>query len=403
MSNAAFSDFAAALLARKEEIVERLVGACIEALGGTRGVPDDVFRADRASDVDDMLETLGSSTTQGTPDRWRRWLDVAIERGFTASTMQVVHGVLREVLVDVGLALQAEGVPRATAGIRRLVRSSSEGLYLIDEELRMRADKAQRKTRIFEALMRNSPDGIGVATLDGTLLYANPALERMMGSESLVGRPIYDLVPPEEAELQRREISVEVLSKGAWSGQLRYRRDDGSTLEAQVTAFLARDEQGAGMARCAFIRDLTVARRAEEERRMLAAEVIAAQKQALEELETPLVPIAEGVLVMPLVGDIDPSRAERMLGVLLEGIDRQHAKVVILDLTGVSGADAEAAEALVRAAQAARLLGTEVVTTGTGPEVARTFVEVGADLSAIETRGTLGDGVTYALRKVKGR
>ena len=130
--------------------------------------------------------------------------------------------------------------------------------------------------------------------------------------------------------------------------------------------------------------------------------MIAAQKAALEELGTPLVPIAEGVLVMPLVGVIEPSRAERMLGVLLEGIGRENAKVVILDLTGVKEANAQAAEALVRAAQAARLLGAEVVSTGTGPDLARTFVENGAELGTIVTKGTLRDGVTYALRVARG-
>ena len=162
-----------------------------------------------------------------------------------------------------------------------------------------------------------------------------------------------------------------------------------------------RDASGRTVARCAVVRNIEAQREAEEERRRLTAEVIAAQRRALEELGTPLVPIAEGVLVMPLVGRIDAARAERMLGVLLEGIEQQGARVVLLDITGVRAADGEAASGLVRAAQAARLLGAEVVLTGIGPELARTFVELAADFGALATKATLGDGVAYALGKAK--
>ena len=94
---------------------------------------------------------------------------------------------------------------------------------------------------------------------------------------------------------------------------------------------------------------------------------------------------------------IDAPRAERMISVLLDGIDRQRADVVLLDLTGVKTADHEAASALVRATRAASLLGAEVVLTGISPELSRTFVELAADFGRIVMKGTLGDGVSYAL------
>lgn len=394
--------FAKAFAERRDELVERLSEEALSVLGGTLGAPIEAFRAERAEEVDAAVEAIRQGSMTFAIESWKRWIGSSVQRGWSASMMQGVLGAMRQVFVDVGLELHAAGVPEATARVRAFIRSSSEALYLIDEELRTRVEMLQRKTQIFESLLHNAPDGMGVADPEGTLLYVNPALERLLERDDLLGHSIYELVAKDAEPIHREQVAKAVLERGAWSGELTYQRANGGLFDAHVTAFYVRDERGRGIARCAIIRDLTESRRADEERRRLAAEVIAAQKAALEELGTPLVPIAEGVLVMPLVGLIDRSRAERMLGVLLEGIGRENAKVVILDLTGVKQADAEAADALVRAAQAARLLGAEVVATGTGPELAKTFVENGAELGTIVTKGTLRDGVAYALRVARG-
>ncbi len=126
-------------------------------------------------------------------------------------------------------------------------------------------------------------------------------------------------------------------------------------------------------------------------------QVIAAQAEALRELSTPLVPIAEGVVAMPLVGTIDSKRAELIVTALLDGVSHQGAHTVIMDITGVRTVDAQVAEALVRAARSVRLLGARVIVTGVRPEVARTLVDLGADMQGIMTRATLRSGIASAL------
>jgi PAS domain S-box-containing protein len=146
-----------------------------------------------------------------------------------------------------------------------------------------------------------------------------------------------------------------------------------------------------------FITDITERKRLEAERLALKEQVIAAQQTALRELSTPLLPIAEGVLAMPLVGTIDSARAREILETLLQGITERRAHTAILDVTGIRLMDMEVANALVSAARAARLLGARVVLTGISPEVAQALVEVGADLSDITTLGTLASGIAFAL------
>jgi rsbT co-antagonist protein RsbR len=50
-------------------------------------------------------------------------------------------------------------------------------------------------------------------------------------------------------------------------------------------------------------------------------------------------------------------------------------------------------------AQAARLLGAQVMLTGIRPEVARTLIGLGVDLGGIETHGPLQAGIAAALRR----
>jgi anti-anti-sigma regulatory factor len=143
--------------------------------------------------------------------------------------------------------------------------------------------------------------------------------------------------------------------------------------------------------------DMTRQIAAEHERTQLQEEIIEAQRAALRELSTPLIPIAENVIAMPLVGSIDTARAQQIMETLLEGIADQQADVAILDITGVRVVDTQVANALLRAAQAAKLLGTRVILTGIRAEVAQTLVGLGADMSSITTAATLQDGVTLAL------
>ncbi len=144
--------------------------------------------------------------------------------------------------------------------------------------------------------------------------------------------------------------------------------------------------------------DITDLRAAEAERTELHARVIEAQRYALRELSTPLIPIADGVVAMPLIGVIDEPRAEQMMSVLLEGVSSHAAGTVILDITGVQDVDAHVAGVFIRAAQAVRLLGARVMLTGVKPRIAAMLVTMDVDLRGVMTLGSLQAGIAAALR-----
>jgi rsbT co-antagonist protein RsbR len=134
-----------------------------------------------------------------------------------------------------------------------------------------------------------------------------------------------------------------------------------------------------------------------EERKHTQEQIIQLQQAQIANLSTPLIPIVDQVVLMPLIGTLDPQRGKQLLELLLHGIEAHRAQVAILDVTGLLVVDEAAANALIRSARAAGLLGTEVVLTGIRPEVAQTLVGMGSDLGGFVTASTLQEGMIYAL------
>ena len=121
--------------------------------------------------------------------------------------------------------------------------------------------------------------------------------------------------------------------------------------------------------------------------------------QMIREMSTPVIPLQRGILVMPLVGVIDTARAQSILAALLAAIEKERARVIILDVTGVPMVDTAVAQTLLQSARAARLLGADPVLVGISPAVAETIVSLGVDLADIVTKADLQSGLAYALRR----
>jgi anti-anti-sigma regulatory factor len=101
------------------------------------------------------------------------------------------------------------------------------------------------------------------------------------------------------------------------------------------------------------------------------------------ELETPAAQLAEGVLLVPIVGHLDSRRAQALTSRLLEEAHTQHARLVILDIAGVSVVDTGVALAIMQTARALRLLGCDVFLSGIAAEVATTLVQLGIALEGV--------------------
>lgn len=130
---------------------------------------------------------------------------------------------------------------------------------------------------------------------------------------------------------------------------------------------------------------------------------LARQAEDLRILSTPIIPLAADVLALPIVGEINPTRAQQILELVLASVSAKSARFVLLDITGVHSVDSYAAEALVRTASALKLLGATAILTGVQPNTARALIELGADLSSLITRSTFQDGIAYTRMKGERR
>jgi rsbT co-antagonist protein RsbR len=119
----------------------------------------------------------------------------------------------------------------------------------------------------------------------------------------------------------------------------------------------------------------------------------------IREISSPVIPVHDDVLVLPLVGTIDSARSSRIMETLLTGVQEHAAEVVIIDITGVPIVDTAVANHLIQATRAATLLGAHCVLVGVSAEVAQTLVQLGVNLSTLVTRSNLQAGITYALAR----
>ncbi|RRR65322.1 MAG: HAMP domain-containing protein [Candidatus Viridilinea halotolerans] len=114
-------------------------------------------------------------------------------------------------------------------------------------------------------------------------------------------------------------------------------------------------------------------------------------------LSIPLLPVWEGVVVLPLVGHVDEARGADLLAALMQGVVERRARVVILDITGLSSLDDTVLHTLIQAAQAIKLLGAHAVLAGISADAAQYVVASGVELKGLACYRDLASATTAAI------
>jgi len=235
--------------------------------------------------------------------------------------------------------------------------------------------------------------------------------------------PVLKAISAEQIENQNRESRHKLegaILHGDWDSYLSYLRAQGQAYAQMEVAFsgwfrvlgivrprlnglmveaFAQDPDRLRSALAAMNRFIDMAMAVIGEEYLRAKEeIILRQQEAIRELSTPVLPLRDELLLLPIVGVIDSNRARQMTDQLLNGIRDNRAKVVVIDITGVPAVDSMVANHLIQAVEAARLLGAHTILTGLSTEVAQTIVRIGVDLGKVKTTGNLRDGVLEANR-----
>ena len=126
-------------------------------------------------------------------------------------------------------------------------------------------------------------------------------------------------------------------------------------------------------------------------------QIIAQQNEQIQALSAPVLDVWKGVLAVPIIGELTSARAAVLAESVLEVVSTRQTRAVILDVTGISGLDAESAEHLGRIVAAVRLLGAEGLITGIRPQLARTLTELGHGGVELRTYRSLSDGLRVCI------
>jgi rsbT co-antagonist protein RsbR len=115
------------------------------------------------------------------------------------------------------------------------------------------------------------------------------------------------------------------------------------------------------------------------------------------ELATPVIRVWDGVIMLPLVGNLDTQRGSEVAEKLLSAIVAEQAEYAILDITGVKSLDTEAADQFVRIVRSIELLGARAILAGVSPGLAVTITGLGVDLAGITTVRNLQQALLRAM------
>ncbi len=254
-----------------------------------------------------------------------------------------------------------------------------------------------------EVFQDAAPVGFVVVNKEGKIVRFNKEAENLFGykAEEVIGQLIEKLIPERFAEqhpAKRQEYMTDPKTRKMGVGlDLFAKRRDGSEFPVEVGISPAKIGNETYVV--AVVVDITEKVELEVAQRRQTEKIQALYEEFME-VSSPLLSVWEGVTVLPLIGTLDSRRTQEAMEKTLTNIAQNQVRVLIIDITGVITVDTQVADHLIQMATAVRLMGGEVILTGISPEVARTVVHLGVDLSILQTRSTLAQGLILAIKLV---
>ncbi|MGC4377342.1 STAS domain-containing protein [Fictibacillus sp. Mic-4] len=118
-----------------------------------------------------------------------------------------------------------------------------------------------------------------------------------------------------------------------------------------------------------------------------------AQQAMINELSSPIIPIAEEIGVLPIIGEIDTGRAKWILESTMDQALHLRLSHLFIDLSGVAIVDTMVAHQIFQIIDTLKLLGVQVTLSGIRPEIAQTAVQLGLDFHGISIKSSLKEAL----------
>jgi PAS domain S-box-containing protein len=244
-------------------------------------------------------------------------------------------------------------------------------------------------------------DGVAVLDTAGHVLRVNQVAEQLLGIQERAVR--YARYPDLFAGWAISSQDLAKLDAALDSGEFSHTQESQIGIEephrhVRVQTSPIRTASGQPLGQMILLTDITPLRN-REERLEIAIEVQRRLTEMMATLSSPILPVLEQVIVLPLVGTLTVDRAQLFMRTLLEGIRDHHARIAILDLTGMQDISVEAAYVFFQAVDAAQLLGTQTILVGIQAQAAETLSDLDIDLDALTLFTDLQAGLAYAIKE----
>lgn len=123
-------------------------------------------------------------------------------------------------------------------------------------------------------------------------------------------------------------------------------------------------------------------------------ELLDAQREIVENLSVPIIPINSTICVLPLIGEIDESRALIIEEKILMEISKLSIQTLIIDLSGVANMEPEVIDRFMKIIDGIELMGCEAIITGLHPIIVRKMINLGVSFGdRAVMKGTLQQAV----------
>jgi len=147
-----------------------------------------------------------------------------------------------------------------------------------------------------------------------------------------------------------------------------------------------------------YVRDITRKKEFEKEQDEM--------KKQINELASTVVPVFEGIAILPLMGSIDEDRARAILEVVPFNVQKHRIHCLVIDFSATQKLDTIVVNYLLKIADVLKLLGVKPILTGLRPSLALGALEIGTNLNDLLTVSTVKDalhllGVTHHGTDVK--
>ncbi|WP_342527892.1 STAS domain-containing protein [Chryseomicrobium sp. FSL W7-1435] len=113
------------------------------------------------------------------------------------------------------------------------------------------------------------------------------------------------------------------------------------------------------------------------------------RQKLINELSAPIVPVQEGVAILPLIGIVDYDRMTYILNYVIPKIPKMEVDHLIIDFSGILTIDSEIAQHIFTLHNVLQLLGINLYFTGMRPNITMAIVQGNIDFSDFHTFGSV--------------